>query len=1228
MKSASQLEVQPTNEEAIPSSVSPTDQPIADLPVEETLIQRSPREIALEEYIELCKAITNGRKLEETAPRAKSRKSPKSRSKAATKPSEEASSEHKEPKGRRSRSKKALEPEEVSPAAPPDLSPVKETPSASKRTRKRTSTTEDVEIVDQTPEKSKEVKTQTAPLELPAKWQHDFEHNFDSARTSIEPKLQVFSAKLSKRAKNDIFAPLDESAIKFWQSPFEWDKAVEDCALKYILSASIAKQVLDPTTLQKPHNFESHRVTFKPLQRESINMALSKCDSLLALATGGGKTMCYVLPALLEKGLTIVISPLISLIQDQVTLLDSMGVSSAGLSCQMSHEQLESVYDQILMETPPYKLVYVTPERIGRNGRFLKVLLELRRRGLLQRVVIDEAHCISEWGHDFRKDYRRLSLLKEHLPDVPIMAVTGTCTPTVRQDIAEQLGLAFANKQKWPEAYPHAPVLPKPIAEDASKDSQNANHATMNRYFVLQSGFNRENLWFQVAPKSPETPMADMLYYILNHGLSRECGIVFAMTTNDAERLAEFFAEQGLQTAFYHGGMSPQERQAAHAKWARGEAKLMCTTVAFGMGIDKSNVRYVLHSTMPTSLEAYYQQAGRAGRDGAPADCVLFFQRKDRIKLEHVIKLHAHLSQQKQRISEIVKLREAAEKKLLEEIKTTKRKKSKSKATIEDENAKKKLVDEEILAEGAEKDENVSVRIPNAEFDEEGFDSSLNIVDIVDIPEEESGMVRLLRADGSELLFGGFHPDYNASDVSEMVQIEDDPMDAFVRQMKTEKLDDVTSFCRERRTCRRVHLMRFFGQSFVKRQCDHTCDICNPSAVRVTEKLTRRGQAEWDSLKTEREKRRAKNASKPLSPAVAKLHAAIQAQEEDTMRELNEIAKKADEEDYERQDTSKKGARPAIPTRVGDSSPLARKQRKTRFSVLGDPSDYQLIQDQLEYGSKKTTSAKKAPKADNAASSPAQDLLKQLSKQLENKSSTNTHRALEDEPKEKIPIRPKIVASKSIDPKDTPSDSNDSVSGLDSLLASIVQVSEAKAARRSASSKKRTSGSSFSTKKHVIMQEDEDGYIRTTTAFPRDYGFGSGVDEDEEIVVRPKRTPITSHSDIPSVPQQIHTPNPPMDVVSTILSPLPSSIDTKTEKVRMTAKDAQLLTEVRKACQEIANDRETSVKNVMSQQVMKAVAEARPQTILQLAAVKGIGPRRAQNFANFILPLFKDTTKE
>lgn len=389
-------------------------------------------------------------------------------------------------------------------------------------------------------------------------------------------------AKMDKYLKNHPIScmPLDERQRNVWKCKFPWDRTINQ----------FLQQVFG---LQELRDF----------QKTALNLINMNQNVLLSLPTGGGKSLCYQLPAMLERGTTIVISPLISLIEDQVHALRKLGLTAVGLSSQVSIVELKGIYAEMEDPSPYYKFIFITPERMIQSSKFIHALKVLHSNGNLQRFVIDEAHCISEWGHDFRKDYRRLSLLKEEFSSVPIVAMSASCTPSVRKDILEQL-----------------------------KVDKNT--------FVLQDSFNRKNLWIQIEKKTPDV-LQDIYYYVINSGYKESCGIVFALTCSDAERIAEYLSSRGLNASFYHGNLSPSERRERHISWLQGGIHIMCTTIAFGLGINKEDVRFVVHSSMPTSIEAYYQQIGRAGRDLNESDCIMFYSRGDRIRIEKIIRINA-----------------------------------------------------------------------------------------------------------------------------------------------------------------------------------------------------------------------------------------------------------------------------------------------------------------------------------------------------------------------------------------------------------------------------------------------------------------------------------------------------------------------------------------------------------------------------------------------------------
>ena len=335
------------------------------------------------------------------------------------------------------------------------------------------------------------------------------------------------------------------------------------------------------------HNFGYE--SFRPLQREIVEASLRGDDVLALLPTGGGKSLCYQLPALLESGLTLVVSPLIALMKDQVDALAANGIPAtflnSSIDAQTARERIEG------LDRGAYRLLYVAPERIVLGG-FLSSL----ERWDLARIAVDEAHCVSEWGHDFRPEYRRIASLRKRFPDVPVLALTATATDRVREDIERFLELREP------------------------------------RRFV--GSFNRPNLRYGVYEKR------DALKQLLRWCEERrnESGIVYTMSRRSAEELAEKLSSAGISALPYHAGLTPKERSRNQERFIRDEVQVVCATIAFGMGIDKPNVRYVVHYDMPKNIEGYYQETGRAGRDGLPSDCALFFTGGDAAKQRHFIR--------------------------------------------------------------------------------------------------------------------------------------------------------------------------------------------------------------------------------------------------------------------------------------------------------------------------------------------------------------------------------------------------------------------------------------------------------------------------------------------------------------------------------------------------------------------------------------------------------------
>ena len=323
--------------------------------------------------------------------------------------------------------------------------------------------------------------------------------------------------------------------------------------------------------------------SFRPLQEEIIRDSLAGKDVFALLPTGGGKSLCFQLPALARDGLTVVVSPLIALMKDQVDALQASGIAAtflnSSLAAEESRKRLRGLHNS------EYRLLYVAPERLMLSG-FLSDL----QKWNVQLIAIDEAHCISEWGHDFRPEYRQISELRKLFPQVPFMALTATATGRVREDIVTHL------KLREPKCY--------------------------------VASFNRPNLTYRVIAKNKPF---DQLFEFLR-SRPKESGIVYCLSRKGAESVAERLSENGIKAKPYHAGLTPKERSEHQELFLRDNIRVVCATIAFGMGINKPNVRFVVHYDLPKNIEGYYQETGRAGRDGLPGECVLLFSAGDAVK--------------------------------------------------------------------------------------------------------------------------------------------------------------------------------------------------------------------------------------------------------------------------------------------------------------------------------------------------------------------------------------------------------------------------------------------------------------------------------------------------------------------------------------------------------------------------------------------------------------------
>ncbi|NNM67978.1 MAG: DNA helicase RecQ [Spirochaetales bacterium] len=328
--------------------------------------------------------------------------------------------------------------------------------------------------------------------------------------------------------------------------------------------------------LKKVYGYER----FHPLQEQVINHVLEGKDALVLMPTGGGKSLCFQVPALCREGLTLVVSPLVALQRDQTAALQSNGVAAAVLNSTQKPEESEAVLAQIV--AGKLKLLYVSPEKLFSGG--MSARLSAWKVGL---IAVDEAHCISFWGHDFRPEYTQLSRLRQILPGVPLVALTATADPAIRRDILAQLS----------------------IEEDS----------------VFQSSFDRPNLHLSVLPGQKR--FERLQEFLKDH--PKQAGIVYCLSRAGTEDLAEKLCNLGYKADAYHAGLGTEARHKIQDAFLKDETTIMCATVAFGMGIDKSNVRWVVHWNLPKNLEGFYQEIGRAGRDGLPSDTLLFYSYAD-----------------------------------------------------------------------------------------------------------------------------------------------------------------------------------------------------------------------------------------------------------------------------------------------------------------------------------------------------------------------------------------------------------------------------------------------------------------------------------------------------------------------------------------------------------------------------------------------------------------------
>uniref|UniRef100_A0A8C1J591 ATP-dependent DNA helicase n=1 Tax=Cyprinus carpio TaxID=7962 RepID=A0A8C1J591_CYPCA len=337
---------------------------------------------------------------------------------------------------------------------------------------------------------------------------------------------------------------------------------------------------------------------FRPLQRAAINLSMSGKDLFLVMPTGRGKSLCYQLPALCSKGFTLVIAPLVSLMEDQLMYLKSINVPAVTLNASSTKEDSKQVLAGMTDKNSPFKLLYVTPEKIAKSKLLMSKLEKAYNMNLLARIAVDEVHCCSQWGHDFRPDYKLLGILKRQFPKVPLVGLTATATSNVLKDCQKIL------------------CVQEPI--------------------TLTAPFNRPNLYYEVRFKHNED-CTHQIAELIRERYKNQSGIVYVFSQKDAEVVATDLQKRNILAQPYHANMEPSDKSLVHQQWSSKKIQVVVATVAFGMGIDKADVRFVIHHTISKSIENYYQESGRAGRDDGSADCIVFFGFADIFRISTMV---------------------------------------------------------------------------------------------------------------------------------------------------------------------------------------------------------------------------------------------------------------------------------------------------------------------------------------------------------------------------------------------------------------------------------------------------------------------------------------------------------------------------------------------------------------------------------------------------------------